>query len=736
MSLSYDEIREWQRSTPGSADVAFNGGGLNIADGPSGAVLITEVSASRGLFDMLGTRPMMGRGFLPEEQDTDHPDVVVLSYALWRQSFSGNPNVLGKTIHIGGVPHTVIGVMPPGFVYPLYQDRPEVWVPIERSQLGTGTNDPYLYYRPIVRVHAGASVRGVEGQLAQVHKQFAKAEEPGAVRLRRVRDVLVAGVHPALLALEIAVAVVWLIACTNVAGLMLARVAARRTEIAVRAALGAGRGRILAQLLAESLMLSFAAALGGLALAVVLRRTFRHLLADRLPLASTIQMNWTILTALLVLTLLTTLAFGMFPAWVAACTDADAGLKNGGRTQAGDRSQKRSRSVLLAAEVALSITLLTGAGLMMRTMYALRHVPLGFRTDHLVVTSLTIPNDLYKGRNVAEAAWQPLLDDVRRMPGVREAALSTVLPIRHPVELITIVYRTGAMQDDADATVRAASPGLMDVLGIRMLSGRFFTDADNGGSLPVVVVNRTFVNRYLGGGDALGRQFRFGHVPRTVTIVGVIEDVHQDGIAEPSKPEFYLCMSQLPVDHPVYRALLGRFMEVAVRTDVAPAVMIAALHKRIHDTNPHLAIGESTSMEEAVEDSIGAQRLAARVIGVFGGLVLLNTVLGLYGLLNYLVTQRRQEIGIRMALGADRGRVVGMVSRQTLVLLGAGTAIGVGLAFASNRLIQGFLFGVSAMDPWTMAVAPLTLVVCGVLAALLPARRAARINPVEALRAE
>jgi len=734
-SLSYDEITEWQRATQGTAEVAFNGGGLNIADGPAGAVLMTEVEASRNLFSLLGAKPMMGRAFLPGEQEAGRSDVVVLSYALWQQDFGGDRDVVGKTLHIGGLQRTVIGVMPPQFMYPMWENRPEAWVPVERGQLMGGNRDPYLYFAPLVRVKAGVPAKAVEAQLARAHAQFAKPGE-SEVRLAGVRDLLVADVRPAFLALEVAVGVVWLIACSNVAGLLLARVVSRRTEIAVRAALGAGRRRILMQFLTESLVLSCAGAICGLGLAATMLRTFRHMLSEKLPLAANIHLNWAVWTVLVALTVLTALAFGAAPALVAARTEMDAGLKSGGSRHSGDRGQNRVRATLLVGEVALSITLLIGAGLMVRTMYALRHVPLGFRTDHLVLTSLTIPIDVYKDRNVGTAVWQPLLDEIRRTPGVRAAALSTVLPIHHPVELITAVYATEWMHGDANATVRAATPGLMDALGVRMRSGRFFTDADTATSQPVMVVNQTFVNRYLGGGNALEKVIRFGHVPRAATIVGVIEDVHQDGVAAASQPEFYLCMSQLGPDQQIYRALLGRFMQAAVRTEIAPGLLIPELRRWIQQANPHLAIGECTTMAEAVEDSIGAQKLAEQVIGVFGGLVLLITVVGLYGLLSYLVAQRTQEIGIRMALGAGRGRVVRMMMRQTLIWLGVGTVIGIGLAVASGRLLERFLFGVSTRDPWTMGLAPLGLVVCGVLAAMVPARRAASVNPVEALRAD
>ncbi len=734
-TLPYTEIREWQRATQGTAEIAFNSGGVNIADGPAGAVLITEVEASQNLFPLLGAKPFMGRGFLPEEEEDGHTGVVVLSYALWQQNFGGDRNVLGKTLHIGGNQRTVVGVMPPHFLYPVWENRPQAWVPVERSKLAAANSDWYSYLTPLLRVKAGVPVKDVEAQLARVHAQFAKPGE-GRIRLVGVRDWLVGDVRPALLALGAAVCVVWLIACINVAGLLLARVSARRGEIAMRVALGAKRRRIAMQFLTECLVLSCVGAAGGLALAAAMLRSFRHLLSAKLPLGAQIELNWVVWTVLLGLTVVTTLAFGAGPALLAARTEMGVALRSGGARQTRDRAQSRMRGALLVGEVALSVMLLIGAGLMLRTIYALRHVPLGFNVDHLVVTSLTVPNDEYKDRNVGTVVWQPLLDEVRSMPGVRTAAVATVLPIEHPLELVTMVYPTRWMNEDGQVNVRAATPGLMDALGVRMRSGRFFTAEDSAASLPVVVVNRTFVNRYLGGGDGIGKQVRYGHVPRTATVIGVMDDVHQDGVAAASEPELYACMAQLAPGQQIYRPLLGRVMQLAVRTGIPPEILISELRRRIHKTNPHLAIGSTTTMAEAVEDSIGAQKLAAQVIGVFGGLVLLITVVGLYGLLSYQVAQRTQEIGIRMALGADRARVVRMVMHQTLIWLGTGTVIGVAMAAASGRLLQAFLFGVNATDAWVMSLAPAVLVVCGVLAAMAPARRAAAVDPAVALRGE
>lgn len=736
-TAAYAELFRWQQATKATADVGFAWGGLNILDAPGGAELVSEVSSSPNLFSLLGIEPMMGRGFTASEEETDHPAVVLLSYATWQSAFGGDRTVLGKTVHMGGVLYTIVGVMPKQFVFPVYEDRPEVWVPLDRGTMHMARNDPYAaVYEPVVRLKNGVRLATVETQIESVHVQFATGGEPGRIHLARLHNLLVGEIQPALFALELAVALVWLIACSNVAGLQLARVTSRRGEIAVRVALGAGRGRIAVQLLTESLLLSAAGAIAGGGLAVGMLRTFRQVLATKLPLAENIELNWAVWLSLALMTLLTTLAFGSLPAWLAASIGTGAGLRDFGRRQVGHRAQNRVQALLLTGEVALSLALLIGGGLLARTMYSLRHVPLGFRTDHLVMTNLTAPGSEYLNRNVGTAAWQPLLDAVRKIPGVQDAALSTVLPLKHPVEWLTMVYNSEGTGKDMDTVVRAASPGLTRVLGIRMLSGRFFDPGDTASSPPVAVVNRTFVNRNLGGGNAIGKQIRFGHIPRTATIVGVIDDVHQDDLTNASKPEFYLCLAQIEPNHPLYRPMLSRYMQLVVKTETAPEPMIRTLRRGIREANPHLAIGDFSSMEEAVEDSIQGQRLAAAVVSLFAGLALLITVVGLYALLSYMVELRTPEIGVRMALGAQRGSVVRMFLRQTLVLLGAGVGIGAAVAMWSDRLLKGFLFGVTTSDPWTLGLAPMVLIVSGLLAALVPALKAASVDPLLALRAE
>jgi ABC-type antimicrobial peptide transport system permease subunit len=717
--LSYREIEQWRDTLRGNADIAYTQGGVATLDAPSGALLVSPISVSTNLLELLGAQPAMGRAFHPEEFEDGRSHEVLLSDAVWRQNFFAARDVLGKSVRIAGVSYTVIGVMPPEFAFPLNDFRVQVWMPSERSKL-LAPSGPAFYAHslgPILRVKDRSAIAPIQAQLSTVEERIARSAKPDEeigthVRLMGLRDFTVSGVRPALLALEIAVSLVWLIACCNVAGLMLARIAARRTEIAVRGALGAGRMRIVSQFLTESLLLSASGAVCGLGLAALILQSFRRMLGKMLPLAQHIELNWPVCATLACLTLLTGLAFGLFPAIAAARTPVEAGLNSGGRTAGASRDQNRLRSVLLMSEIALSLVLLVGASLMMRTIYALRHVPLGFRTDHILMTDLTVPSADYKGRDLNADAWGPLIDHVRRLPGIDSAALSTVMPISHPLEWLT------------------------RVLGVRMRAGRFFDAGDTADSTPVVVVNQTFVNRFLAGHDALGRQIRFGRIPQTGMIVGVVEDVRQDAVGDPSRPEFYLCAGQMKPDAPLYSPMIGRYMQLAVRTQSAPGAMAEALRRTIQQTTPSLAIGSFTTMDEAVADSIGSQRLAAGVIGTFGGLALIITVVGLYGLLSYSVAQRTREIGIRMALGADKGRVVAMVMRQAFLLMIAGAAVGMALAIWSSRLLHSFLFGVQQYDAWTLALAPGVLIVFGVVAAFIPARRAASIDPMRALRTE
>jgi predicted permease len=741
ISFHYNAIKQWQEATGKSEQIAFSAETQKVLDTPSGAQQVGNVESSINLLSTLGAQPLLGRNFLPEEVEEGKSHVVLLNYSLWNQAFSADRDILGKTVRLDGVPYTVIGVMPLHFRFPVYENHAEVWTPLERNRLlSASASNPYDSYDPIIRVAPGASPLSVQDELSRVQARTAQMAKPGDettyIRLKSLRESLVGNLRPALTALEIAVVLVWFIACCNVAGLLLARIAARHTEIAVRRALGAGRLRIVRQFLTESLLLSSAGALAGLGLAMVTLRSFRHMLQHALPLSATLDLNWHILTALAGLSLCTAFAFGVLPAAIAAHARPGEVLKSGSHSTRSGRSHTRMRNLLLVSEVAVSITLLVAAGLMMRTVRSLQRAPIGFRTDHIVLTNLTIPGYLYKDSDVGNAAWQPLLERVQHLPGVQSAALSTVLPIGHSIEWITLVYQTAWTKGNVSAEVRAASPDLLQVLGVRLQAGRFLTAQDSKESMPVAVVNQTFVKQYLGGHDALGQQIRFGRVPGNATIVGVLEDIHQDAIATPTRAEFYLSMAQLKRSSPLYLPMMGRSMQLAVRTRNSPEAMIPELGRVIRQENPHVVIGDVTTMDQTVEDSIGTQRLAARVIGTFGALALLITVVGLYGLLTFAVTQRTREIAIRMALGADRRQVMRMILWKALLLMGLGITIGVGLSFWTNRFLQSFLYGVSKNDPRILVFGPAILLLSGIFAALIPAGRAASVDPMQALRTE
>jgi predicted permease len=737
--MSYQDIQQWQNATHDSAEIAFSSGTPEIAETRSGATLISNDTLSANFLQTLGVQPMLGRGFLPEEHLEGRSQVVLLSYPIWRRVFAGNLKILGQVLRIGGVPYSVIGVMPPNFAMPLESgSSSEVFTPIEQTPLLDA--NAHRGFMPILRLKPGATSASLQAQLSAVQAHIAQTAKPGDevathVQLTGLRESMVANVRPALTALEIAVGLVWLIACCNVAGLLLSRLSSRRVEVAVRGALGAGKRRMVLQFLTESLLLSTAGALIGFGLAAFTLVIFRRAMEQNSPQTQNIHLSLTVIVTLVGFTVVTSLLFGVVPAILAARTPIAEMLKSGGPISSGNRGQAGLRNMLLIGEVAISIVLLAGAGLMLRTVYSLRHVPLGFRTDHLVLVNFTVPNWHYKNRNLNAVLWDPLLEYVRHLPGVQLASLSTAMPIGHSIDLQTVMYSPGT-NDGFMALIRAASPDQLRVLGIRMFAGRFFSPRDTPTSMPVAVVNRAFVQAYFAGQRAIGESIRFGRVPMQATIIGVLDDIRQEKAATPSQPEIYLPIQQLPSGKPLSLALTGRFMELAVRTQASPEAMIPELRRAIHREHPDLVADNFLTMEQAVGDSFGSQQLAARVIGVFGGLALLITLVGLYGVLNYSVAQRTREIGIRIALGADRRRVTRMILRQAVILLVAGIAAGLALAFWASRFLASFLYGVSIHDPWTLTAVPIVLALCGVTAALIPARRAASINPMVALRGE
>jgi predicted permease len=753
--LDIAEWRNWSRSLDG---VAFytGPGGRNFLEGKSASEAVSFSQISANLFSVLGVQPAVGRDF---RQDGDHfaqnadAHSVILSDALWRSMFGGDASAPGTTVKISGKPYTVVGVMPRGFSFPFNPESRDVWTLAQLGEKDKGRSDDTSQYTAIARLKSGVSMAQAESELkmlqAQVAKGYVDPEERqhhASMRLQSYADSLVEPDTKRALGMLLAAAgVLWLIACVNATNLLLARAMVRRREIALRGALGAGRGRIVQQFVVEGLLLSGCAAAVGAGFALLAVKLFAHGIQHHLPMPVPVAVDGRILLALLGLTVVSALVSSVWPAWLAARSPIEPALKQGGQQSGGARGQNRLRGALVVAEIAMSLTLLVGCGLLLRTIYALRHVPLGFRTDHIVVANLQIPGYKFAGKNMTNNLYLPLLERMKHVPGVQAAGLMSEVPLGKTFVITLSLYGntdkgTGQAAKDVVARLNAASPELQKVFGFKMLAGRFFNEQDTASSTTVLVVNRAFAKEYSPNQQDLSKVvgMELWHLTpdRPAHIIGVLDDMHQKTIAEPSEPEVQVSISQVTPESGSYQAIEGIAMDIAVRTDREPAAIIPELREVMRQSDPALAGSNFTTMDQVVEDSYGSQMLAARLLEIFAGSALLLCVAGLYGLLAYVVSQRTREMGVRFALGAQRGDVVWLVMRQAGVMVICGVALGLGMAFAAGKLVRSYLYGVSVHDGWTLGAVAGVLMLCGALAACLPARRAAAVNPVEALRAE
>jgi predicted permease len=755
------DIAEWQARSHRLESIAYwsgegGPGGFSYLEGKDGSVGVSHVTASANLFSTLGVHAAMGRTFLEGKNGAARPEdahTILLSDAIWRGAFGADPRMLGRTVKVSGEAYTVIGVMPRGFAFPYGGEHPMVWTPIVPSSgdlVRQRSQTPN--YTTIARLAPAASLTVAETELkaiqAEAATQYTEAdyrEHASSVRVERYSDSLVEeDVRKSLLALAAASGVLWLIACVNVTSLLLARATARQREIAVRGALGASRWRIVQQLLIEGLMLSSVASLLGAGLAMLTLRTFEHGLKAQFHIYTTLTPNVRVLCALLALTVMSALMSSAWPAMASARAAIEPALRQGAVQSGTGRTQHRLRAVLVVAEIAMSLTLLVACGLLLRTIYTLRHVPLGFRTDHVMVANMSIPNYKYEGRDLYKELYQPLLERVQHMPGVQSAALMSEVPLGRTFNIVfslgdgrgsAIDVRRGKIRAQASAV----TPDKQKVFQFPMLRGRFFNDGDTATSTPVAVVNRAFVREYEGEdgdpGKILGTPLLSFRKGQQAVVVGVLDDERQVTVAKPSQPEIEECLPQITPDSMFYQPA-GMAMDVAVRTERDPAAMTPMLRRVMREASPELANSSFTTMDQVVEDSYGSQQLAARLLEIFGGTALVLCIAGIYGLLAYLVTQRTRELGIRLALGAQRSRVMAMVLWQAGGMLLCGLGVGLMLAYISARLLRTLLYGVTVHDPWTMGAVTLMLLAGGLAAAYIPARRAAGVDPMEALRSE
>jgi predicted permease len=746
----------WRQRAHTLSEIAYYSTEAAYVHTPDAEQKIVSVAASENLFHMLGATPAIGRSFTAEEQQPGKSHVTLLSDAVWRSQFHGDPEVLGQAVHIDNAVFTIIGVMPRGFAFPADGSPAQVWEPVPLDAAAFSRNFDGPSYKTIARLRDGAGIAEVNAELGDIQRQllplytgqFASVMAPAGVNVTGYRYGLNAkDQRTALLALLGATGVLWLIACANVACLMLARTAARRREMAVRSALGASRWRLIRQTLAEALLLSLIAGAAGLGLAMAALRFFEHSLTTQLDPNLNLSPDGRVLLALLALSLVSTMLFALVPARLASSVVVEQALRQDGAQAGTGRHQHRLQRVLVVSELALTLALLVCCGLLLRTVFALRKAPLGFRTDHVYVIDPQLPRYKYEALDANATVYKPLLERLKLIPGVQSAAIVTVAPLEkksHAVELTLGLSRYSKSETASTlikATLRAGGPELQQVLGFGMARGRYFNAQDTPDTQLVAVVNSAFAKLYEPdngdiGGFRLGMSGDDGKKPRMFKIVGVVDDLHQVGIGDPAMPEIDVDAAQMLPGDGFYEQALKRHAEVILRSSRDAKSLVPDMNQVMRHFNGDLAGSKISTMDQIVEDAMGSQVLAAHLLEALGGLALLVALAGLYSLLAYLVTLRTRELGLRLALGAQREDILSLVMRGAGVLLLAGTAIGIGVSLAAARLLHGFLFGVKQNDVATLVCSSLLLLVVGTFAAWLPARRASRLEPMEALRTE
>jgi len=721
--------------------------------GPGGRLQVERTEVDANLFPMLGVEPIMGRVFRPEETDPGRNRVVLLGEDIWRKLYLTDPKIAGKTLTIRGDVYTILGVMPRSFSIPFGEGPLQLWTPVAiapaaRSAMsGDAAVDPFGVFARIPEGMTEAQLTDVFNRAqTEIAKEVPKDSEwPTRVKVAGYQESLNTEARKPLFLLEGVAFGIWALACLNVTSLMLARAVSRVREQAVRSALGASRARLLQQSIVESLLLSGIGALAGMLVGQAVIKLLWRQIYRNLPLTSAIHVDWRVMVALAILTLVTASITGIIPALRASRRNVQESLH--GVTSTASASQTRTRETLVVAQLAITLVFLVGAGLFLRTIHALRQVPLGFSQQNVLTGGVILngssteePNDPLQKIDIVRTSYLPLLERLRAISGVQVAALSSVLPLRREmsVNIITNVDRKEvpfSQQPRADG--RLATAGLIDALGIPMRRGRFFTEDDTGSAPAVVVINQAFADKYLPGQDAIGHTLSMGKKGRfaEMRIVGVISDTKQTDVTEATRPEIYFCLAQMEPGTPLYGIAIA-FMQMAIRGRIPADSLRAQFDKVLHQVAPDATTTEVKTIHEAVEDSFGSQKLIAHLLEGFAALALMIAAVGLYGLLSFAVAQRTREIGLRIALGAPQANILNLILRRALLLVAVGLSIGGGMAWFAVRFTRGYIYGVEAHDALTFTGVVVVLAAASFLAAWLPARRAAAVDPILALRSE
>jgi putative ABC transport system permease protein len=744
-AVSPANFLDWRSQNHSFDGMSAYGFGRYTLTGTGHPEAIRMVAATVGLFAILHAQPLLGRGFLDGEDEPGHEHEVVLSYGIWRSHFAGNPDVVGRDIQLNGHAFTVVGVMRPEFDFPIFSDpgsRAQMWKPLAWTDQERAIRGDHNY-AVIARLKDGVTLQQAQAELDAISNQLAQ-DYPndnkgwGAIAIP-LRDDLVGDVRPALLILLGAVALVLLIACANVASLMLARALSRRKEVAVRTALGATRRRLLQQALSETLLLAFAGGALGLVFAHFGLIVIVKFLAQRLPRAGEIALDGWVLAFTLSISLLTGFAAGLLPALRMAKADLNQALKQGlGRTAA-DSGGGRTRNVLVVSEVALSLMLLIGAGLLIRSLWVLHSVNPGFDPRAVVTMNVSIPTGKFAAPAQQVSYFGRVLDRVRSLPGVQSAGLIDSLPLSDDGshQPISIEGRpAAAMADLPEVEVRLISPGYMSSMHIPLLSGRDIDDSDAAGRPGAVLISESMAKFFWPNEDPIGKRLTLYFFPElTREVVGVVADVKISAMNETQpEPTLYYPLAQMSTARGENWQSFG--MNLAVRTNAAPLTEVPAITGSIREIDSEVPLLNIRTMDDSVSASLSPERFTMLLLGAFAGLALLLAVVGIYSVMSYAVSRRTNEIGIRVALGASRSDVLLLIVRQALLLALIGSVIGVVGALSLSRLMVSQLYGVRPTDPLTFITVAALLMIVSLAASYIPARRAMRVDPMIALRYE
>jgi len=686
----------------------------------------------RSLFDVLGAHALVGRTFLPSEDQPGGPNVVVLSFGLWQRRFGGDPSLVGRSIVINNSPYLVVGVMPKTFQF--LEDYVGLWVPAAFTPEEL-TNDAH-YLAVAGRMKPGLSDSGVRANLdtigARAVQRLRERRYPPRAVVVSLKDAVSGGARTPMLVLLAAVGVVLLITSANLASLLLARAATRGHEIALRGALGASRGRVIRQLLTESAVL----AASGLILGIVLARWSLGFLEQLVPPAMTLftspSLNGATLAVAAAVSVATGLLFGLAPALTMTRPSLTDALKGSGRNTPGGQ---RSRGLFVVAEVAMTLVLLVAAGLLLQTFYRMRYADLGVRPEGLLTLRTTLPQDRYEDFPRRVAFYDRVLDGVQRLPGVVSAGYTTSVPLewKGGTNQFTIESRAPVEGMVYDANHRQVSEGYLKAIGTTLVRGRYFQATDTGRSTPVVIVNQSMARKYWPGGDPVGQRIAIDHgtwAEPWLTVVGVVGDVRQMGLETPPRPEMYFPYRQ--VDTQPWFAP----RDLVVRTTKDPMDLVGDIKQVVHSIDPEQPVSNIRTLDEVLDEDVASRRVGTTLLTAFAGFALVLAVVGIYGVIAYFVAQHVPEMGVRIALGAQRHDILRLVVWKGLTLALMGVLLGVVLSVVVTRLMASLLYGVGATDVATFAGGSVLLLLLAFVASYLPARRATSVDPIVALRAE